>query len=181
MDWIPAISIFVSAIVGFGVLFLQNQASFRLAVRQDRLQRINDQLRFFYGPLYAKLKLEKDLFYSFRVAHNLVNTSWTDQASPDQSEVWREWIEHRFMPINRELLQLATERTDLIEETELPECFRKLQLHVVGYELLLNNWNQGDYSQLIPDVMFPSELIHPYAEKHYVRLKAEQSELIHTQ
>lgn len=181
MDWLTALSIVASAAVGFTVLYFQNRAKLQLAVRQDRLIRVSQQLRYLYGPLYTKLQLEQDLFQAFKNEHSIGTGFWQnagDNPTKEQGEAWREWMKKRFMPINESMLNLVIDRTDLLEDSELPECFRLLQRHVVGYEILATRWAQEDYSQHLPDQLFPRQELHSYAEQNFERLKQVQSDLL---
>ncbi|MEE8045637.1 MAG: hypothetical protein V3T49_02235, partial [Dehalococcoidia bacterium] len=152
----------------------------RLATRRANLARVNEQLQYFYGPLYSNLMLELDLFGEFKEEDSLGDGFWQnfgDNPKSEQAEAWRKWMIDVFMPINERNLRLVTERADLIEEVELPKSLRLLNLHVTSYKILHDRWRSDDFSRHLPKVFFPSQ-INEYAADHYSRLKKEQARLL---
>lgn len=121
------------------------------------------------------------MFNAFKEDHSIGDGFWQnegDNPTDQQGKAWREWIEDRFMPVNRRMLELVTNRTDLVVESELPNCFRLLQLHIVGYEVLVKRWEEGNYSRHLPTQLFPAEELHFYAKRNYQNLKKHQAELL---
>jgi len=173
----------ISGAVAIVVLIAKYVYDIRLSARRARLERTNEQLRHFYGPMYARLILAGDLFYSFKEAHSPGSGFWQnlgDAPSPEQAGPWRHWIENVFSPINDSILQLVTDRADLIEEIEMPQCFLLLNQHVAGYRVLIERWRNGDFRRHLPEVMFPAEELHTYAATHLSRLKKQQAGLLNS-
>lgn len=176
-----ALAIGVPASVALVALVVRYFYDLRLTARQARLDRVGEQLRSFYGPLYSNLKLEQDLFSVFKEEHSLGDGFWQnegDNPTDEQGVAWRKWIAEVFMPINESMLALVLERADLIEEVEIPDCLSRLNLHVASYRILMARWKSGDLSSHLPKVMFPGDALHGYVDAHYHRLKAEQRRLL---
>jgi hypothetical protein len=183
LNFSTALTVGVSAAVAILVVIVRYIYDIRLSARRAQLERVNEQLRFFYGPLYSNLKMEQDLFQTFKNVHSPGEGFWqnlSDSPTPKQAEAWRRWMKDVFAPINESMLRLVTNRADLIEETEIPECFVLLNRHVASYRMLFDQWGSGDYSEHLPRVFFPAEELHGYVDKHFRDLKVKQARLVGT-
>ncbi len=154
--------------------------------RQARLERLNAQLRDFYGPLYA-------IFQANHIAHlRFVDTlrpgSSTlfapDVAPPNDEELrlWRLWAErahrHRSTPADEPIINKA----HLLIEDEMPECLLRFCAHRAGYDVLIERWKQGDDRDHLSVVRHPGAELHDDLQQSFTRLKREQArELAPTQ
>lgn len=157
------------ALIGYIFTYFNN---LRLARRKDKLDRIDRQLRDFYGPLFA---LDQ--------ASNIMFVAFTKQWKPSRPRTeedntrFRLWVAEVFMPLNLQIVKIITEHADLLEEEKMPDILLALCAHVYGYKLIMKSWELGDYTQLSPGIAFPSKL-REYAVEHYQYLKMEQTKLL---
>lgn len=166
----------VAAFVAKGVYELS------LARRKDKLERVNQQLRLLYGPMFALVSVSTITWRAF-VAQYCENSSFragdgiTPQ-TPEAEKIWRHWMENVFMPLNAQMAQLVTQNADLLEEEQMPDCLLSLSAHVHGYAGILAAWKQQDYSRHMSLTPFPLHDLYPYATETYRKLKARQARLI---
>ena len=132
VDWKTAGTIFV-ALVGFLVTYVVN---LRLARRKDRLERINEQLRDLYGPLYALEISARSAWMEFRKQYRPDRRYWQDDPPPtaEEAQAWRTWMKSVFMPINRRMRDVVVTKAHLIDGSEMPQSLRDLAAHVSAYE-----------------------------------------------
>jgi hypothetical protein len=80
------------------------------------------------------------------------------------------------------MMEIVLDRTDLIEEPEMPPCLLALCAHVAGYQAILKEWETGEISIKREDnisvVNFPTQELAEYAAAEFGRLKAEQARLL---
>ena len=157
----------------------------RLVQRTDRLDRINDQLRDFYGPLLALTQSSDESWQAFRKRHRPGGGSYWQGDPPvsqDDARHWRLWMATVFIPLNQRMMELVLQHADLIEEPEMPPCLLALCAHVAGYQAVLKEWESGEISVAREDnvsvVNFPSREVADYAAAAFGRLKAEQGKLL---
>jgi hypothetical protein len=82
------------------------------------------------------------------------------------------------MPMNERMVEIILSNSDLIEENELPPCFKDLCAHVYGYKAIIKAWEKEDYSNHISLINFPGKELRQYIENNFQLLKKRQSELI---
>jgi len=153
-----------------------------LARRKDKLERVNQQLRLLYGPLFSLMNVSTITWHAFidQYCENpnfRVGDRYAPQ-TPEAEKIWRHWMENVFMPLNAQMAQLVTENADLLEEEQMPDCLLKLSAHVHGYTGILAAWNKQDYSRHVSLTPFPIRDLHPYATETFRKLKARQAALI---
>src|SRR5438874_2653842 len=103
--WPLAIPIIV-AVIGIAAKFWNDLA---IAKRKDRLERVSQQLRQLYGPLYAQTEAANSVWLEFaRKYRPAGGPFWRDNIPPtsDEQAAWRLWMTEVFMPINLRLEQL---------------------------------------------------------------------------
>lgn len=180
MEW-QAIITFLGtallALLGYLVTYLNN---LRLAQRAARLERINRQLREFYGPLFALTRASTMAWVAFRRRYRPGSSFWGGDEPPtsQQAVMWRLWITEVFMPRNLEMVRIITDKADLLEEAEMPECLLTLCAHVAGYIPVIKAWEDGDFSRHTSVVNFPSDALLEYTQERYLALKQEQARLL---
>jgi hypothetical protein len=76
------------------------------------------------------------------------------------------------------MYELVLSKSDLLIETEMPPCLQELCAHVVGYQMVMKKWEQGDYSEHMSLLPFPQEKLEKYVEDSYNALKSEQATLL---
>jgi hypothetical protein len=165
------------AVVGYTATYM---TTLRLAKRKERLERVDRQLREYYGPLYALTESASKSWSAFRIQINRPTGSFwhTDPAPSDREKsAWRLWMQHVLMPLNLRIEMVIVEHTDLLEGPEMPACILELLAHIAAYKAVLKGWESGDYTTHISVVDYPGEVNH-YAKCEYLKLKAQQQSLI---
>jgi hypothetical protein len=181
MDWGAAITLVVTAalaLAGYLITYLNN---LRLEQRKARLDRVNRQLSDLYGPLYALTRATRIAWERFRAQFRSPDQRfWHGVPPPSEEEraAWRLWIEQVFMPANTEMQTVIIEHSDLLLESEIPACLLTLCAHVSSYKALIRQWQMGDYRQHLALVDFPGDELRAYTESSFLRLKAQQRELL---
>jgi hypothetical protein len=173
------------AITGYVATYLSNQS---LARRKDRLERINRQLAELYGPLYALSQASGRAFEAFHDAY------WPErrgffvrgaQPSVEDLEVWRRWMTVAFMPLNRRMVDVIVNHSDLLvdDSEELPQCLLDLCAHVTGYEPVIARWGEPGFdSRAVEDhvapLPFPRAELDAYVGAKFRQLRQAQGELL---
>jgi hypothetical protein len=173
----------VVAVLGYFVTYGTN---LRLAQRNDRLERINQQLSEFYGPLLALTRSSGQSWQAFRQRYRPPGSEsfWKNDPPPtmEDAAAWRLWMTTVFIPVHQRMMELVLNRAHLIEEPEMPSCLLDLCAHVNGYQAILKEWETGEISiereDNISVVNFPGQELAEYAAAAFGRLKAEQADLL---
>src|SRR5690348_7755684 len=85
------------------------------ALFQARLDRVNQQLRDFYGPLHALIEAEDESFRSFvRTNRPGKPAFWIENDPPTQAQqrAWRRWITEVTMPNYGAMEQVIQKHSD---------------------------------------------------------------------
>jgi hypothetical protein len=178
MDWKTVATLLVTVVLAFAGYTATYRNGVRLAQRKEHLERIERQLRELYGPLFALVRASREAWQGFRAIYRpAVGSYWRSVPPPTEQEAaaWRLWMAEVFWPLSSRMAQLVTTHADLIEESEMPTCLLTLCAHVEGYRAILCAWKNGDFSQHLSVVDFPSNELREYTGKHYDRLKHCQS------
>jgi hypothetical protein len=154
--------------------------SVRLSQRERRLERVSKQLGELYGPLYGLINAEAAVWQIFRSTVRPGEHFFSEENPPSAKdlEAWRLWMTTVFGPINNRMYELVLTKSDLLIETDMPTCLQELAAHVVGYQLVMKKWEQGDYSEHLSLLAFPQGTLHKYVDDSYNALKAEQARLL---
>ncbi|WP_089104732.1 hypothetical protein [Streptomyces hyaluromycini] len=179
----------IAAAVTIALAFAGYMATYlnglRLAQRQERLARVNRQLSEFYGPLFALTEANSRTFAAFLARHARPGgtSPFSDTTPPSEEELadWRLWVTTVFLPVLREMRGLVVGRADLLREPEMPSLLLELCAHTAGYEITVARWAQGDFSDHLSLVPFPSEELAAYARRGFGELKREQARLLGSQ
>src|ERR1041384_7167981 len=89
--WALAIPI-IAAIFGGAAKYWND---LRIAQRKDRLERVNQQLRQLYGPLYAQIEAGDQAWAAFsKKFRSTANSIWHSQPPPtaEETAAWRLWM-----------------------------------------------------------------------------------------
>jgi hypothetical protein len=183
---ITAAAITASAAICVAVLgaFLSYLYARRQERRKARLERLNAQLQEFYGPLYA-------LFEANRIAHlefvktlrEGTTTLFDEKVEPlseEELRLWRLWAEsahqHRSIPAYKVIINKA----HLLIEDKMPPCLLQFCAHKAGYDVVIERWKQGDYTEHLSVVRHPGDALHDYLQRSFIELKRKQAEEIDT-
>jgi hypothetical protein len=66
-------------------------------------------------------------------------------------------------------------KAHLLIEDEMPPCLLQFCAHKAGYDVLIERWNQHDYSEHLSVVRHPADELHDYLRESFTMLKREQA------
>jgi hypothetical protein len=180
MNWSQVATLSVTVLLALLGYFVTYGNNLRLAQRKDRLERVERQLREFYGPLLSLAEASTRVWEAFRGKYRPGGPYWgtPDMPSDDEAASWRMWMSTVFQPMNEEMARLVTQHADLIEEIDTPECLLDLYAHVAAYRPVLEAWKVGNVLEHTSLLEFPAESVLEYARKHCHKLKQEQALLL---
>jgi hypothetical protein len=163
------------ALLGFLATYAN---SVRLNQRQARLERINRQLSELYGPMLAIRGANLRAFEEFSKIYDFDNGRFHGGPPTEEDhEAWRLWVTTVFAVENQRLYKILLTKADLLIDDEMPAVLLDYCAHVLGYEVVLKEWEKGDYRHLGSVIIFPKRL-DEYAKQCFSVLKEEQARLI---
>ena len=180
MDTAAVVTLAVTVLLALTGYALTYRNNLRLAQRGARLERVDRQLSEFYGPLFASSAAAHIAWQGFRsMFPDRTGTFWNTSSPPSDTEAaeWRLWMQEVFMPLNLRMESVIVEKSDLLEEAEMPDALLRLCAHVEAYKTVLKQWEMEDYSRQTSVINYPGE-IREYARSRYADLKSEQQRLL---
>lgn len=150
------------------------------ARRKDRLERVNQQLKLFYGPLYALNQASNLAWGAFRFRTRPGRPFFGSDPPPtaEELEAWRRWMLTVFKPIHDEMLSIISKNCDLLIEADLPEPLKLFCAHVAAYKVVFERWSQNDFAEHTSVMNYPATELASYLESSFKRLKSEQGRLL---
>lgn len=167
----------LSGIIGFIAKGIYDLWSAR---RKDRLERVNQQLRLLYGPLYALNRASNVAWAAFRSKTRPSGSYFGKEPPPNKEELeaWRLWMTTVFQPLHDEMMLAITKNSDLLIESDLPQPLQLFCAHVTAYKVVFARWNQNDFSQHVSVINYPTDDINKYLQRSFRQLKEEQARLL---
>ncbi len=118
-----------TVIVTVGLAFIGYLATYlnglRLAQRQARLTRVNQQLSDFYGPLFALMEANGRTYdtWSSKYARPDGRDPFRHDTPPTEHELaeWRTWATTVFIPNIQAMRDVVVTKADLLIEEEMPQ------------------------------------------------------------
>ena len=144
---------------------------------RERLDLINSRLNDFYGPLYVQSEVG---YMAYKTLIDKMGGEQVFRQVPIEAgvlEEWRVWVQTIFLPLNQASEDLIMRNAHLIREEEFPASLLLFIMHATSYRAMVAKWQQGDYSEYLPNADYPAEL-STYAAQSYRELKHEQLQLI---
>lgn len=180
MDWATGVTIAVTVLLALGGYLATYINNLRLAQRKDRLERVNEQLSSFFGPLLALVSASSSSWQAFRKEYRPHTPGfWGDGApTPEEAAAWRLWMTEVFMPLNIQMVDIITHHADLLDESEIPQCLLDVCAHVQAYRPVIKQWEAGDFSRHTSFINFPSEELSRFASERFNALKVVQEDLL---
>jgi hypothetical protein len=83
-----------------------------------------------------------------------------------------------FMPLNLEMERVVVEKSDLLEESEMPPSLLQLCAHVEAYKTVIKRWENHDFSEHTSVIDFPAREVAEYVGTRFSVLKDEQMRLL---
>ncbi len=177
---LPVIVTILIAITGYIFTYLHNK---RITERNARFERINNQLRNLYGPLYAELTSGQVMWQAFVQKHwpkHNQNAFFNDthQTTDSEKAIWRHWMRVVFQPHNEHIEKIILENADLLQGDDFPASFIDLISHVGTYKAVIKKWEEGDFSEHTSICNFPGKELMENVEPIYKDLRKKQKELL---
>jgi hypothetical protein len=94
-----------------------------------------------------------------------------------QIEAWRRWTRTVFQPNNKELLRLLLTKADLLVDGGMPESAQILFVHVAGFDVLIQEWDEGKVDDLYGLVDYPADFT-TYVRSCFDTLRERQAALL---
>ncbi|MFG3024709.1 hypothetical protein ACGFZQ_40400 [Streptomyces sp. NPDC048254] len=167
------------AFIGYLVTYLNG---LRLAQRQARLTRVNQQLSDFYGPLFALMEANSRTYdtWSVKYARPDGRDPFRHDTPPTEQELaeWRTWATTVFIPNIQAMRDVVVTKADLLIEEEMPQALLQLCGHVSGYEITAARWARGNYEEHLSVMFFPGRALREYIRDRFTQLKREQARLL---
>ncbi|HEV3073957.1 MAG TPA: hypothetical protein VHB47_06010 [Thermoanaerobaculia bacterium] len=154
----------------------------RIARRKDRLDRINAQLKFLYGPLYATDLAGREAWLAFQ--HKLrpdddPHSGMRRQPLTEAGQAERRlWVTQVFMPLNERMEKTIVENADLLPGDEIPHALLAMCAHTAAYKAIRQKWELGDYSDDHSAIGYPWEALREHVQATFKELKKEQAKLL---
>ena len=155
----------------------------RAITREAELDRVNDQLRLLYGPLYARLAASDAAWNAFwsrhRPSHGQSSYFHPDyKLTAEEQERWRLWMTEVFHPLNKSLEAIIVSHSDLIEDGVMPSAFVSVLAHIATYDAVIAAWEKGDFSHYTSVLNFPGKELAETVQPTYKKLLDKQQRLI---
>lgn len=168
------------AVIGSALAFILNRRRDRLLAQLDF---VNNQLRYFYGPLLAFTEASERAWKVFSAQHITEGAQDFWDRNPKYAPTrearvaWLDWVRNILIPTNKRMVDIISERADLLIEPGMPQCLTDLCAYVLGVESILASWDveSGEYPKL-PD--YPGRALLPYLEGSFSALKGGQVRLL---
>lgn len=170
----------VTILVAFFGYLITYLNTLRLSQRKDHLERINRQLGELYGPLFALSEASHIARKKFLQKHASGRTSFFAKDikhSEDELSVWRLWMKTVFLPINFKIYDLVLSKSDLLIESDMPNCLVIICAHVTSYKVVLERWEQADFSEHTALIPFPKDF-RDYVKVSFEKLKSKQAKIL---
>ena len=191
------ISTLLAAIAGFATLILQHNYEREKRTKKLRLELVNRQLRELYGPLYGLSKVSSNAWDVF-CDENVTEGPIFPTTDTHRVLEFRRWHRTTLHPLKMKMENIIMANVDLIAEdpeepgsqdveaSVFPTCFVKFVTHTNSMKPLLDKWASSggvdvDCSSKAncAIINFPRDF-HPYIERVFRSLRAEQQRLIST-
>lgn len=151
-----------------------------MARRKECLERVNQQLRMLYGPLYVQNIAGREAWRAFRSEVRPRKPFFNSDPPPSADELlaWRLWMTTVFQPIHDEMVNIISTNADLFDDDDLPMPIQLFLGHVAAYKVVFKLWQTNDFSKHTSVMAYPREELDTYLETEYQKLKARQRRLL---
>ena len=164
--------------------------------RKARIERVNRQLKEFYGPLLAcvsstssaKRAMIKQLLGSEGIREESLQA--VVRRDSRAAKAYQSWMELVLQPLNERAAKVVTENIDLLEGSTIQPLLLQLVAHVFSNRVLIASWNDprdqsavggdgkggggGGLSSAIP---YP-ERLEEFVAREFGKMKRVQAELL---
>ncbi|GMH39054.1 hypothetical protein BSKO_06952 [Bryopsis sp. KO-2023] len=151
--------------------------------RKNGIERLNEQLKKFYGPLLACVTASKSAFDAMVRQHSPDGTvsgfqkAVAEDPHGKEGQVYRQWMLEVLQPLNERAANIIFEHIDLLDSSRIEPLLLQLVAHVAAYKVILSRWKDGDISSEVSVISYPDRLVD-YARTEFGRLKRTQAHLL---
>ena len=153
--------------------------------RKARIERVNRQLKEFYGPLLAcvsatssaKRAMIKQMLGSEAIREESLHA--IIRRDPSASRTYQQWMELVLQPLNERAAKVVTENIDLLEGSEITTSLLQLVAHVYANRVLISSWKETPTSlpSFSSAISYPDRL-EEFVAREFSRMKRVQAELL---
>ncbi|KXZ49567.1 hypothetical protein GPECTOR_20g422 [Gonium pectorale] len=150
--------------------------------RKARIERVNKQLRQFYGPLLACVTASRSAFRAMVKQHSPDGTKVAFQAAiqanPDgpEARAYRTWMAEVLQPLNERAAKVVTEHIDLLDSPGLEPLLLQLVAATSAYRVILQSWKDGDLNSYSV-IKYPDTLAD-HIGREFAKVKKRQASLL---
>jgi len=150
----------------------------RTEARKSKIAFVNEQLKNLYGPLFSLSQASEAAWEKFRGLYRPTGAFFSPTNPPNKTELeeWVRWMRVVFTPMNEQMVNTIVEHADLIEG-EFSQSFLEMISHVESYKVVMNKWDDGDFSIFTSIVNYPSGF-NAEVKTTFEMLKARQQQLM---
>lgn len=168
----------VAAVAGTTSALVVKRRTDRMTAKLDY---VNAQLRYFYGPLLGIFEASERSWKVFKSKYRPEDTQYfwdlNDLPTLEMRAAWLHWITTVLIPTNSRMVEIISERADLLIEEGMPECLTQLSAHILTLKSVLASWRvESDDVPKVPD--YPSRDLQGYLRDSFLVLKQEQVRLL---
>jgi len=151
--------------------------------RKQRIDRVNQQLREFYGPLLSCVSASKSSYDAMVRQHSPDGTvagfqrAILSDPQGKEGQVYRRWMFEVLQPLNEKASNIVVKHIDLLDTPKVEPLLLQLVAHVAAYKVILSRWKEGDVSTEVVVLSYPDRLVD-YIRTEFARLKKLQATLI---
>ena len=108
---------------------------------QTALKYLQSQIEELYSPLLGLIQYSHMVYeIAQKRLPRLKGGIPPGGARPDESEIWRYFVETYFLPLNMKMADLIRKKIHLINSDEVPDSFQKFLAHQAEYDCLHSLW-----------------------------------------
>lgn len=185
------IELYIGIILGLLTIWGKLYSDFRkskLDLEKEKhkfeLERVNDQLQNFYGPLLALTEANSIAYNGFSdkyLGTNLLNPKLRSnnfKRTPNEKQkAYILWMKTVFFENNKKIKEIILTRVDLLIEDKLPDCINEFCAYEMSLIPVQKKWENEDFSETQGILKYPKSLKH-YLSDSFDTLKKKQIDLI---
>ncbi|MEL6362121.1 MAG: hypothetical protein AAFR21_13670 [Pseudomonadota bacterium] len=176
-----ALAIFLPALLAVFGYIITHIFAVRRQLHDARVEFLNAQIRDLYGPLYAIDASNRAAWISFRAKYRPDISSYFKKENPpseEETKAFVQWMRSVFHPNNKRMHDVITSNAHLIEGNDFPESFREFLIHVETYQVVIDQWDAGNFSEYTSRNNYPRDTFSSEVEDSFLKLKRRQKRLL---
>lgn len=150
--------------------------------RKARIERVNEQLREFVGPLLATVATSHSAWAAMIAQTGMSARAFQEAVAADpkgsEAAAYRAWMTSVLQPLNEKAAALVFERIDLLDDVAAVPELMQLVAHTCTTRVVLQRWKEGDLSAR-SRVSYPDTLL-AWSQRTFLKAKKQQASLLGT-